>query len=204
VAAAFFLVAGLLASRSRGGFVAFAICAALLPLAFRRRLVAFAVVAGVALFTIGWVGMDAIVAGFLRRGIQGSRLDLWSDMAPLIPRFAVFGVGFNAFAVAYAPIQTLWRDVWVGQAHNEYLQVLIETGFVGSLLGVAFLATVLLGALRAARRTPLDAGLLAALVALACHALVDFNWQIPANALTYVALAGLVAQRDPHVSGSGE
>ena len=195
LAAAFFLVAGLLASRSRGGFVAFAVSAVLLPLAFRRRLIAFGVVLGIALLTTGWVGADAIVDGFLRRGFQGSRLDLWKDMAPLIPRFPVFGVGLNAFAVAYAPIQRLWRDVWVGQAHSDYLQVLIETGVLGALVASAFLATLLGSAVRAARRTPLDAGLLAALVSLACHALVDFNWQIPANALTYIALAGLVAGR---------
>jgi O-antigen ligase len=125
-------------------------------------------------------------------------------MAPLVPRFPVFGVGLYAFAVAYAPIQTLWRDVWVGPAHNDYLQILIETGVGGALLAMAFLATVLVGALRAARRAPLDAGLLAALAALACHALVDFNWQIPANALTYLALAGLVGQGEPRSLGTGE
>ncbi len=34
-------------------------------------------------------------------------------------------------------------------------------------------------------------GLFGGLLALAVHALVDFNWQIPANAATYVALAAL-------------
>jgi O-antigen ligase len=197
LAAAFFIVAGLLASGSRGGFVAFAVSTTLLPLAFRRKTIAFGLVLGVAVSTAAWVGLDTIVDGFLRRGIQGSRLDLWRDMLPLVSRFPILGTGFNGFAVAYAPIQTLWKDVWVGQAHSDYLQVLIETGVVGATIAVAFFAQLLARALRCARRSPLDAGLLAALASLACHALVDFNWQIPANALTYVALAGLIAPPPP-------
>ena len=50
---------------------------------------------------------------------------------------------------------------------------------------------------RRASDSPLDAGILGALAALSCHNLVDFNWQIPANAATFVALAALATQPRP-------
>jgi hypothetical protein len=49
---------------------------------------------------------------------------------------------------------------------------------------------------------PLDAARLASLLALALHNVVDFNWQVPANAATFVALAGLASRRgEPEAAG---
>jgi len=55
---------------------------------------------------------------------------------------------------------------------------------VGALLALVFRA-----ALTRARRSPVDLGLLGALLGLALHELVDFGGQIPANAATGIALA---------------
>src|SRR5262249_37364411 len=105
----------------------------------------------------------------------------------LVPLFPVFGAGFNAFGPAYAPHQTFWKWYWIGQAHNEYLQVLLDTGIAGTVVFVPLLGLVFRIAVRAGLRGPLEARYLAA---LAAPNLVDYNWQIPANAATYVVLAG--------------
>jgi hypothetical protein len=73
---------------------------------------------------------------------------------------------------------------------------------VGGALVGTLLVTLFRAAARAASRTPLDAGILGALLALAFHALVDFNWQIPANAITYVALSALAVYRTGRASPS--
>jgi O-antigen ligase len=199
------LVVGLVASGSRGGFVAFVVSTPALAFAFRKRLRA-ALVATVAVFAIAaagvsWVGLEAIVWGFESRGLQVSRLDLWRDMLPMFPHFPVLGAGLNGFGMAYLRYQTIWRSLYFGYAHNDYLQALLELGAVGAALVAALLAALFRGAVRSALRVPFEAGVLGALVALATHALVDFNWQIPANAATYVALAGLAmrgaARLDP-------
>ena len=59
------------------------------------------------------------------------------------------------------------------------------------LLVAALLFLVFRAALRGAVRGGLELGLFGALLALAIHNLVDFNWQIPANAVTWVALGAL-------------
>ena len=139
-----------------------------------------------------------MISAFEARGVQGSRLDLWRDMLPLVPHFPLFGVGWNAFATAYPWYQTIWRTEWIGEAHNDYLQALLDGGVVGFLWVASLLVLVLRGALAGARRSPIELGLFGALCGFAFHELVDFNGQIPANAATAVALAALaVAPRRP-------
>jgi O-antigen ligase len=192
------VVAGLVASRSRGGVSAFAFAALAMSFAAggRRRLTALALV-----FLVGtgvvWIGLGGVIAAFESRGIRGSRIDLWRDMLPMARRFPLLGDGWNAFASAYPWYQTVWRTDWIGEAHNDYLQALLDGGVVGFalVLGLFFLA--LLGARRRASRSPLELGLFGAIAGFAFHELVDFNGQIPANAATFVALAALaVSPRD--------
>jgi O-antigen ligase len=194
------IVAGLLASKSRGGVSAFAFATLLLPLASRRRrrtALAAALLVGLG---VAWIGLGDIVAAFAARGIRGSRLDLWRDMLPMVPRFPVFGVGWNAFATAYPWYQTVWKTDWIGEAHNDYLQVLLDGGLVGAALVAGLLAVVFRGALGRAGRSPLDLGILGALLGFALHELVDFNGQIPANAATGIALAALAVKPPPNPS----
>jgi O-antigen ligase len=193
------VVAGLLASQSRGGVCAFALAALVLPLASgRRRRTALAVLLLVGL-GLAWVGVGGVLSAFEVRGVQASRLDLWRDMLPMVPRFPVFGVGWNAFATAYPWYQTIWRTEWIGEAHNDYLQVLLDGGVLGLLLAAGLLAVVFRGALARAPRSSLDLGLFGALLGFALHEVVDFNGQIPANAATWISLAALAAvpSRDP-------
>jgi O-antigen ligase len=203
------VVAGLVASQSRGGASAFAfamlavvlliLLGGLRPLTARgRRWTALAVLLLVA-SGVRWIGLGDVLGAFEVRGIRGSRLDLWHDMLPMVPRFPVFGVGWNAFATAFPWYQTVWKTDWIGEAHNDYLQALLDGGVVGAALVVALLVVVFRGALARAARSPLDLGLLGALLGFALHELVDFNGQIPANAATWIALAALAVRplRDP-------
>jgi O-antigen ligase len=188
---AMMLVVGLIASQSRGGVVAFGVSMAALPFTSRHRRAALAVVVLVALLGLPWLGLSEIVHGFESRGIEGSRIDMWRDMLPMFPSFPLLGSGFNAFGTAYAPYQTIWRTDFIGEAHDDYLQVLFDTGLVGAGLFAVLWARTFRAAFRAASRSAFGVGLFGSLLALAVHALVDFNWQIPGNAATYVALAAL-------------
>jgi O-antigen ligase len=202
-AVALLLLVGLLASAARGGILGFGVSALALLFAGRYRRVGLLVGAVVVLVGVAWVGVGAFVAGFVTRGIKASRFDLWADMLPLARHFPVFGAGWNAFATAYPRYQTVWRGIeWVGEAHNDYLQVLFDAGLLGLAIVLCLLAILLGRALARAGRSPLDLGLLGSLLALAAHALVDFNWQIPANALTYVALAALVLRGERPLESS--
>jgi len=187
------LVVGLLAPASRGAFMGFGMALLAFAALTRRRLL-LAGMAMVAVAGISWIGLDAIVEGFVARGIEGSRLALWRDTLRMFPDFPLLGVGWNAFGMAYLRYQTFWRYYFVQAVHNEYLELLLTTGLVGSAVGLWGASLLLRPALARARRSPLDAGLFSGLLGLACHNLVDFNWQILPNAATFVALLALAVQ----------
>ncbi|HET8644737.1 MAG TPA: O-antigen ligase family protein [Vicinamibacteria bacterium] len=142
------------------------------------------------------------------------RIAVWKDAGQRIAReqLWVCGTGLNTFGVAfgrtapwalprgatpwpealgqggersgyYVPAESR-RIVWYREAHNEYLQVLAETGLPG--LAVALWAAAIV--LRRARRSP---WLLAAMAAFLFHCLVDFDLQIPGLAMLFTALAAL-------------
>ena len=132
--------------------------------------------------------------GFASRGVESSRLALWRDTLRMFPDFPLLGVGWNAFGMAYLRYQTFWRYYFVQAAHNEFLELLLVTGLVGSAVGLWAFARLVRPALVRALRSPLDAGLVSGLVGLACHNLVDFNWQVMPNAATFVALLALAVR----------
>jgi O-antigen ligase len=197
-AAVMVLVAGLFAAGSRSAVAAFAGVALLLPFASRKRGATALAVALLAGLGAAWIGLGGLLSAFESRGIRASRLELWRDMLPMVPRFPVFGVGWNAFATAYPWYRTLPGPDWIGEAHNEYLQALLDGGVVGAGLALGLLAVALRGALAQARASPLGLGLLGALVGVALNAFADFSWQIPANAATWTALAALAARPARH------
>jgi O-antigen ligase len=107
----------------------------------------------------------------------------------------VVGSGFGAFRdviPSYLPRGE--SEHWL-QLHNDYLEVAAGGGLVAMLL-VAWLAVGY--AVRLARRvrggTSADdalssLGLALGVASLAVHEVVDFNLQIPANALLFVVVA---------------
>jgi O-antigen ligase len=73
--------------------------------------------------------------------------------------------------------------LWYREAHNDFLQLLVETGLPG--LALALWGTI--AVLRSAR----DPWLRGALAGVLFHCLVDFDMQIPALAALFVVLAAL-------------
>ncbi len=73
---------------------------------------------------------------------------------------------------------------WYREAHNDWIQLLVETGLPGLAVGLWAALAVLL----AARNDP---WLFAALAGPLIHVFVDFDFQIPAIPVLFVVLAAL-------------
>jgi len=189
------LVVALVASRSRTGLVAFVVSGACLPVALRRRRLALVLLAATVVAVSLWVEVGGVVRAFEARGLGASRLELWSEALPMARDFPVLGAGFNAFGTAFLRYQVRYRYEWFGEAHNEYLQLLLDTGALGAALGLGLLALLARRCVRASARGALDAGVAAALLAFCVHNAADFSFQVPANAATFAALAALAVRR---------
>ena len=132
--------------------------------------------------------------GLRRPGHRGQPARHVARHPPDVPRLPASGGGLERLRHGLLRYQTFWRYYFVQAAHNEYLELLLTTGLVGSAVGLWAFARLLRPALARALRSPLDAGLFSGLLGLACHNLVDFNWQILPNAATFVALLALAVR----------
>jgi O-antigen ligase len=125
----------------------------------------------------------------------------------MLKDFPLTGTGFGTFREvfpAYMPSGTYMR--W-NEAHSDWLELLLDGGIVAGLL-VTWLAIAYAVQLRrrpangSTRTSWTRVGLLLGLASLTVHAAVDFNHQIPANALLFVALAAMALPTAPRESSS--
>jgi O-antigen ligase len=162
--------------------------------------VAVAIVASGALL-IGGTRLGDRVELFLGRSqdahLLEGRVVVWQSSGEMIRDFPVTGAGFGAFREMfqrYLPAGAAKR--W-GHAHNDYLELLLDGGVIAVLLVVWLIwgyASRVLRRLRS-RSGGLSVtrlGLAIGVASLAAHALIDFNHQIPANALVWISCCALL------------
>jgi O-antigen ligase len=135
------------------------------------------------------------------RSIKTNRLKYWDAALHGFGDEPLRGVGARGFA-------TVWlerRDITESavDAHSLYIETLSELGLVGVALLALFLGAAGAAAARVYRSGPggrvLTTGWIAAGAALAVHAGVDWDWEMPAVALIFLALvaAALAASDEP-------
>lgn len=129
------------------------------------------------------------------RSVLG-RLAIWADTVEMIKDRPIMGFGLDTFAWAHLRYRTLEANI-PQHAHNEYLEMLAETGLVGGGVCAWFL-WLLLGrtsrvvlAPRDGFRYDLARGALASWAAILVFAVMDFPSVVPATNYALAALAGL-------------
>jgi tetratricopeptide (TPR) repeat protein len=183
----------------------------------RLSLITVCILLIVSLFIAGTGGreqVDARLEETFRQdlGLVG-RMAVWKDSVPMISDFPLFGVGLGAWPEHFLHYKSgPWSPRFFREAHNDYLEVLAETGFIGFGLLAAFFFGAgkrLVRGLResSSKNLPLLAATLAALGGMALHSWLDFSLQIPANAFLFTVLLALglrVAGSREHGAGSME
>ena len=144
--------------------------------------------------------------------LHGGRAAISRDGWRMFLQRPLLGWGLGAFPFVYPEFRSFYTDYLINQAHNDYLQVLVETGALGAAAMVWFIVALYrraLGRLRAAAaKSAIDSGSLVRLAALTgctgllVHSFVDFNLHIPANAMLFfflcaVACWGPASSDDP-------
>jgi len=206
--AAILITTSIFVSLSRGGIISLALAVVfLLVVSFNKRkkrgstrLTLFIIT--LTLLAVGWFGWDTIFARFEEmRNVEGElendRFLLWQDSTNAIQDFSLTGTGFGTFLDIYPRYRTLPGRTIVDHAHNDYIELLTDGGFVAMALVTWFLVFFLLhsytayGRRRDSYAIHLYTGCLSGMVALLFHSLVDFNFHIGANGLYFFFLAGL-------------
>lgn len=193
-------------SLSRGGMLGLVAEILLLGgyVAWRRALRPAALLMGACVLMaafLWWVGSEQLIRRFASDSGGGisaqTRLDITRSAITMSRQRPMLGWGLGTFATVYPPFRNFYGDRYVNEAHNDYAQVLVETGVIGLGALLWILVLVLAAARRRARyaerdlREAIRLGLLVGCAGLLVHSFVDFNLQIPANAALFYVWAGL-------------
>lgn len=136
----------------------------------------------------------------------GIRLTIDRDCLRMLLKRPLLGWGLGAFPIVYPEFRSFYTTFFVNQAHNDYLQLLVETGLAGFAIAIWFLVLVFrqaAGKLKNWTETANGALTVAALlgcVGILVHSVLDFNLQIPANAALFYVLCAIAAAAPIHES----
>jgi O-antigen ligase len=221
--AAAFMGIALVVTNSRGGLVAMAaeIVFLLLITGLRRgegaeegargggggRLKALVVRAGLAfvmvlalvggaLFFGGEAALNRIAGTVNSDDPTTGRAHFWATTLHIIKDHPLIGTGLGSFGLAYTRYDTRNGLYRLEQAHNDYLQLASDAGFVGVALGLLFVVVLFRTGL--ARRETGDlfrrgvaTGALVGCFAVLVHSFFDFTLHTTSNALLFLVLAAL-------------
>lgn len=213
--AAAIMVATVAMSQSRGGMIAVLceICLIGVAVLLNRRnakpMIALAVV------LIGMTGTLIWMAGTsVSERINDSKQDLErtedvfarvmivKDSVAMIKERPSLGWGYRMFPVTYPEFRTFYTNFYVNEAHNEYVQVLVEMGIVGFGVVMWFIWISLRRGLRnisqwhSGRTAGLRLAAVTACAGILVHSFSDFNLQIPGNAALFFVMCVIAAGTD--------
>jgi O-antigen ligase len=200
-------------SGSRGGMVAFVAQMVVLGVLMARKrdgswkqpLMLGGFLALVIVFLV-WMGGNelthrlASIHSEAREELSGGvRLSIDRDCLHMMLKRPFLGWGLGTFPIVYPEFRSFYTTFFVNQAHNDYLQLLVETGLAGFAIAGWFLVLAfrqVSGKIKNWTETASGALTVAALlgcVGILVHSFLDFNLQIPANAAIFYVLCAIVA-----------
>jgi O-antigen ligase len=198
-------IGALILSASRGGIIGLVLEIALLGfLSYahrigRKQVLGAAAIALVAGTFIVWLGVSPAIERFeqLTHGgiARDLRVSMYHDSWRIFLDHPWVGTGLGTLIDVYPRYASFFNGLTVDHAHNDYLELLADTGLVGGLCGVSFIILLFwrgLASLQFAGEAfprAVTAGCLTACAGLLLHSLVDFNLHVPSNALIFLLLA---------------
>jgi len=203
------MAVGSLMALSRGGIICMAVGVLLFMYlvgwrqGVKRSFLMVVLVAFVSLGLLVYFGVDPLVQRIFeaRKLTQEAsfmdRLYIARDTLSIVQEHPYMGTGLGTFALVSPIYMSFYRKYLFDKAHNDYLQLLSEVGLIGFFFAVWWIVGLVRIFFKIAReksrrisafRTAAFCGCISILV----HSTVDFNLQIPANALFFAVLAALV------------
>ena len=208
-----FPIGALFLSASRGGILSLFAEIALLAILifFRRRerkeLIAGGLIMLLAVALVSWLGIGRAIERFASYKTlevsEGRRIEMLHGSWRIFLDHPAIGTGFGTLQDVFPPYETVYDGLVVNHSHNDYVELLSDTGLAGGVFGLAFLVLLAwmggknLTAERNVMRLAFHVGALVACFGLLVHAIVDFNFHIPSNALVFLLLAALATSQAP-------
>ncbi|HEY6293727.1 MAG TPA: O-antigen ligase family protein [Terriglobia bacterium] len=203
------MLVALVLSQSRGGILGALVSLLFIALLAQLRVRRKSWLLGLLVFTLVavgyglWIGLGDVLQRFqtLSHGTQdydiATRLAFSRDALGMIRDYPWTGSGLGTFVVAFRHYQANFTTLFIEHPHNDYVEFAAEAGVVGAallFLPIAYLlikmiATFLSDPRR--YRPSVLLGCVGSVLAILVHSVMDFNLQIPANALILAVVLGI-------------
>ncbi len=161
----------------------------------------FLIVLPVCLFAV-WIGINPVIKRFSiihkEVEVKAGRIQVWKDTSGLIQDFPALGTGLGTYEYAFPKYKTFKAQLLYNHAHNDYLQLMSDTGIAGFAIIIAGGAWYLFVVMRIwfKRKNTfvryITIGCLGGITYIILHSLTDFNLHIPANALHLSVITGIM------------
>lgn len=150
---------------------------------------------------VAWLGVGRALERFSSlealEVTHNKRVSMAKDTWHIFLDHPLLGTGLGTLQTVFPKYETLYDGKIVNHAHNDYLEVLADTGIAGGLCCTWFLIVLVKRAVHDMRQPGNTLGAvmnMAGLVAcggILAHSFVDFNLHIPSNALLFLLSATL-------------
>jgi O-antigen ligase len=204
-------IVALLLSASRGGIISFAVeLMILFSLLLVRRLQSKYMLAGgvlvlCAILAVSWIGVQEVLQRFSNYDsldvTMGKRASMRHDTFRIFLDHPALGTGLGTLQMVFPPYESNYDSRIVNHTHNDYLEVLAETGLAGGICCLWFLVILFIESVKGLKDlggsfgAALNLSGIVGCCGLLVHSLVDFNLHIPANALLFFVAAHLATTR---------
>lgn len=209
-AAALAMSTSLFLSGSRGGAVGFLAELLMLAVIFGirerrnprrtwRQLVILCGLLAALLFSLGnermWTGLADLARGY-NNEVAGGRWAIDRDALRMWAQKPLLGWGLGTFPTVFPQFRSFHSDLVTNQAHNDLLQIGVETGILGFAIMLVFVLLLWRSGLRRSSlhlsfSSAVTLGALISCTGLLVHSLTDFNLHVPANAAWFFFLCGI-------------
>ena len=197
----------LLLSLSRGGWFSLTVAMIFMFVAIFRKgrtrsaffIIAFLLITlGVFIFNSAYVDLVLKrIASYAELDFSG-RLLIWKGTIGIIKDNWLSGTGAGTFIYNFPKYRPAALNMFANFAHSDYLQVFSEMGIFGLTLMVSIIALIIRKGLKTYNTAKtsfkrwLPLSLATGILSMSIHAIADFNFYIPANAIIFTVFSAFI------------
>lgn len=162
-------------------------------------ILALAGAAGAAIIVVSAFALGPIMARFDTTGAAEGRYELWPTTIEAANTYLPLGSGLGSFNAVFRSVEPLERldPTYSNQAHNEYLEIWLETGWLGIALIVVFLVwwgrrSWACWRAPSSREHDLQRAASVAILVMLLHSVADYPLRTEAMAVIFALCAALL------------
>ena len=202
------MIVALIFTKSRTGILSFLVCfvffglLTLLRGSLKRHLWILSLILIITLAFGSWIGLASVFDRYfnfsLKEDLEEGRLSIWKSTYNIFKDYPVLGTGFGSFVYIFPSYSLRSNQAWVNHAHNDWLELLSDTGIIGFLIifsGAFYLNILCLKKVLKIKNYSqiwIFLGGYTSILSIIIHSFADFNLRSSANAFLVAVIIGLL------------